>query len=312
MPKFSAFNPYGALRFSSRPSHGEKIFREMVRAVGGEQNYSTDFDGMAMARLYAFAMAFGRCKYALERTGSQFRPDRVLELLPALEKEYGIAPERNATLAQRRADLAAAAQIARGARYTNVVEVLTALLGDDFVSYLPTDVADAVVTTTMPQSRGVYDKPGTLRSVFRLTSHVSRINAAITVQAEFVTGAKAAPAPGARFVLDTGDPGRVEAVTVTAATLTGTTLTLTATFTKPHSSGTVLATGRHPNLVGSKRHNLFVLTADGAPNNRARRRLHRAARRLLRETSTWAITDGTGPFKVGQGKLGLTTIGAVT
>ena len=311
MPRFSAFNPFGQLRFSGRASHSELIYKEIVAALGGGENYTDDFDSLAMARAYANAMAFGRLKYALERAGSQFRPSRVLELLPELEAEYGLVPEPGASIAQRRAELVVAAWIARGARRTNVEAVLAQLFGEGTVQYLTVALADVAMSLGSPAQRGIYVKPGTPRMAFKLNAAAVRTNVPVTVQATLVAGDGVAPAVGSRIVIDPADHGRVEAVTVTAVTLVGSLLTLTATFTKAHIAGTVLVTGRHPNIVTNKRHNLFVVSADDVRSNRMRRRLDRAAYRLLRGVSTWSVTDGSGPFKVGVGRLGITTIGAV-
>src|SRR5690606_38582936 len=96
------FTAFGHLRFSSRPTHGEQIYRDMARSLGNGSNYSEDFDSLAMARVYANAMTFARAKYAVERAGSQFRPDVALELLPALEEEYGIVPDPGDNIEDRR------------------------------------------------------------------------------------------------------------------------------------------------------------------------------------------------------------------
>lgn len=312
MSRFSAFNPFGHLRFSSRPSHGAKIYAEIVKLLGNGENYTDDFDSLAMARVYANAMAFGRLKYALERAASQFRPTRVLELLPELEREYGLVPEAGATIPQRRAELVVAAWIARGARRSNVEAIFTQLFGAGAVQYVTVAIADAVVSSGAPEERGVYVRPGTPRMAFRLNAAIATIGAPVSVQATLVAGDGPAPAVGSRIVIDPSDHGRVEAVTVAAATLVGSALTITTTFTKAHVAGTVLATGRHPNIVTNKRHNVFVASSTATRENRTRQRLNRAAYRLLRGVSTWSITDGSGPFKVGVGKLGTTTIGAVT
>lgn len=308
MPRFSAFN---STHFTSESSHQEKIYDEMVKLLGNGQNYTDDFNSLAMARVYANAMAFGRLKYALERAGSQFRPSRVLELLPDLEREYGLIPEPGATIAQRRAELVVAAWIARGARRTNVESILAQLFGAGAVRYVTVALAQVAMTTGAPEARGVYARPGTPRLAFRLTTPIANTGIPLTVTAQLVAGDGVAPAVGSRVAVEPNSHARVEAVTVDAAALVGAALTLTATFTKPHSIGTVIATGRHPNLVTNKRHNVFVTSSVAARTNKTRRRLDRAAYRLLRAVSTWSTTDGSGPFKVGVGRIGVTTIGVM-
>lgn len=304
MPRYSAFGP---MRFSSRKPHGELIYRDMVKSLGSGKNFTDDFNSLAMARVYANAVAFGRCKYALERASRQIHPAHALELLPALEREYGLVPEADASIADRRRELAAAMRIARGASRTNVEAVMLDLFAEHFLAYVTVDPADAVVSTATPASTGVYAEPGTPRSAFRVTGSVTTTGSPITVGYQAITGALAALSAGDRIIIDTGNPGRVEALTVTAATAS----TLTASFAKPHDAGTVLATGRHPHLAGSKRHNVFVLSEEAAVSERLRRKTHRAARRLLRGVSTWDVADSSGPFRVGVGRLGITTIGVV-
>jgi hypothetical protein len=192
----------------------------------------------------------------------------VLELLPDLEREYGLVPEATATVPQRRADLAVAAWIARGARRSNVEAVLAQLFGAEVVEYITIAIADAVVSTGAPESRGVYARPGTPRMVFRSNAPVTLTGVAVTVQATLAAGDGVAPAVGSRVIVDPSDHGRAEAVTVEAATLTGTALSLTATFTKAHVAGTVLATGRHPSIVTNKRHNVFLMSSAATRNNR--------------------------------------------
>ncbi len=306
MPRASAFN---STHFSSRPPHGELFYREIVKSLG--DNYDTDFNAPAMARVYADAMAYGRALYAIERAARQIQPARAYELLPALEREYGVIPEPGSTISQRQTEVAVAAIIARGARRSNVEAVLAQLFGAGFVQYITTSVDDAVLSSSAPEATGVYDSPGTPRSAFRLIDAVATTNAPVTITASLVAGLAAAPEPDSRFIIDPGDYGRCEAVTVIAASLAGTSLTLTANFVNAHAIGTVLATGRHPNLATTKRLNLFKMSAASAVEARTRRRLNRAADRLLRGVSTWSIVDGSGPFRVGVGRLGVTTIGEI-
>lgn len=303
MPAFSAFN---STHFSSRPPAAQLIYEDLVRLLGDGENYTTEFDSAVGARLYALAMTLGAALEACQRAGTQFRPDLVLELLPALEREYGLTPDSDATIQERRADLAAAMRIARGARRDNVEVILSTILGSDFVQYVTVAQADAVGSTG-EQADGIYLQPGTARSVFRLTGPVTSIGAPFTVGYESIAGASAALAAGDKIAIDTANPGRLEIVEVDSVGVG----TFTATFANPHDSGLVFGTGRFPNWWSSKRENVVVMSATGAVSERQRRRANRSLRRLLRGVSTWHLTDGSGPFTVGGGMLGVTTIGAV-
>lgn len=311
--KFSAFARFSnGFRFSSKPPHGQLIYRQMVSNLGGEKNFNTDFDSLAMARVYANAMAFSRAKYTLERAGSQFRPSHALELLPTLEREYGIAPDADATISDRRSELAVAMRIARGASRVNVESILSQLLGDDFVEYRTIDAADAVVTSEDPEEVGIYQPPGSPRSVFRLLQSVLTLGSPVTVEYEPVVGFATRVQAGDKIAIDSANPGRCEVVTIASADEDEDTetLTLTATFEHPHTSGLLFATGRFPYLMSSRRHNVVVLSESAMSSPRIRRRTDRTLRRLLRGVSTWSLTDGSGPFTVGGGQLGRTLIGS--
>jgi hypothetical protein len=311
MPVFSAFTPFGALRFSSRPSHGEQFYREMVKSLGSGANYSDDFDSLVAARLYAWAMALGRCKYEIERLGHQWDPRRALEGLPVLERELGIVPDRGATIAQRRAEVVVASRIARGGNRSNVEAVLGELFGADFVAYVTTPPADAVVWPENPPDTGVYDRPGSPRAVLQALDSVIHNHAPVDVRCELVAGEIGSVRAGRRFVIDSGNYARVEAVEIDSVSSAGGNIVITATFTRPHTKGVLLATGRQPNQATSRRHNLFVMSATAAADAKKRRRLHKAAHRLVRSISTWSVTDGSGPFLAGVSLPGITTIGAL-
>lgn len=309
MPAFSAFTGFGHLRFSSRPAHGQRMYEDMVRALGDGKNYSVDFNSLAAARLYANALMFARALNAAQRAGQQFRPSRALELLPALEKEYGITPEPDETIADRRPTVAALARVPRGARKDNVDAVMSELLGDDFIAYRPTPKTEAV----LGPNRGVYVKPGTPRSVFKTLGAITTLGTPTTVSYTPVSGALTRLYAGDRIIIDAGHHDRIEAITVTAATTT----TFTATFTKAHDEGVHVATGRHPYFVSTKRHNVFVLSSTAMRSARIRRKANRIIRRLLRGVSTWSLTEETspgvvGPFEIGVGQIDITHISEIT
>lgn len=314
MTTFSAFTRFSnGARFSKKPPHGKRIFDDLVRNLGGDRNYTLELDSLAGARVFSSAMLFARALYSAQRAGSQFRPLKAVELLPTLEREYGIVPERDETIHERQRTLSAYAKIPRGARYDNVVAVMQELLGDDFVGYITTEAADAVVSHADPTDVGVYSKPGTLRSVFVTQAPVSFLGVPVTITYVYSSGSRTRLLAGDRVIVDAGDNGRVEAVTVTNSSVS----TFTATFTQPHSAGILVATGRHPHLLTSKRHNLFVLSAAAVRSGRLRNKANRAIRRLLRAVSTWSLSEVgatpgfTGPFTVGGGQIGITTIGLV-
>lgn len=316
MTRFSAFTRFGnGARFSSRPTHGERIYADLCANVGGEKNYSLDWGSLSQARLFASAMLVARVLYTVERAGSQFRPRKAYELLPALEFEYGISPERDGTVSERQNTLAAYARVSRGARRANVQAVLSELLGADFRGYVTVDKTAAVVSHATPTDVGIYKPAGTPRSGFQLLDSVPVLGSPRTIRYASVFGASSDPLVDELLVVDPADYDRIEVVRITAVDTVA--KTFTATFTKPHNAGVLGATGRHPYRMTSKRHNVVVLTSTALRSGRTRRIADRMLRRLLRGISTWSLSEegstpgSTGPFKVGEGQLGFTTIGAV-
>jgi hypothetical protein len=313
MPRLSAFTPFGQLRFSSRTPPAELMFRSMRDSSGGEQNISASFDSLVQAEIYADAIAFARAKLWAERAGSQFRPRKAIELLPKLEKEYGLVPKATARVKERQTEVTAAAKVARGARRENVETVLRELMGDDFLAYLTVSKAEAVVSTATPETVGVWVAPGTPMGVYRATGAVSLLGSPVVVPYVRVAGDTAPLLAGSRVIIDSGDYGRVESVAIEAVTPTQ----VTATFTKPHNPGVLFSTGRTPHVSSTKRHNIIVLTVTAMNDPEKRRRIERVLRKLLRGVSTWALaeTSGTGtagPFIIGTSRIGRTATRSLT
>lgn len=316
MPRFSAFSRFSHLRFSSQPTDAQRIYEDMVSNQGSGKNFSDDFDSVNAGRLYANSMAFARAKLTTERAGNQFRPTKAVEMLPSLEWEFGITPGATQTIRQRQTAVAAAAKIAIGARYENVVDVLTALLGSDFRAYLTIPVVDAVDSTSNPGFDGNYVPPGTIATVGRILEDLVP-GGATTVLCEILNDGPALFA-GQRVAFDVPIRSRSEWQILAAVT----SIDMTLSPTLPHAAGTFFTTGRTATLSSTKRQNLVVLSAAAAANPEKIRVTNEALRKLLRGVSTWSIcgenpTPRTaGPFKVGpgvgSGLLNFTPIGSVS
>lgn len=302
---FSAFSEFGDWGFIEDDPPSARIFEDMLRNYGGAENYSDDFDSVFQARVYAFAMAFGRAYGAATRAGNQFDPYNAVELLPCLEFEVGRTPEPGETIEERQRQVAALLKIPRGARSTNVEAVLGEALGEHFVAYLPTPKADAVHAPADPEDTGAFPMPGDDRAVYRLVDGCGIGTATLTVEHVAGTGLLSV---GQVVVLDVADYGRMEAVAVEAM-LSPTQMTVTTTH--PHDPGQLFGNHRQPNQVSTRRHNAIKVTTEAALDPRLRRIAQRTAERLLRGVSTWSLIDDSGPFRVGQGLIGITPIGDV-
>jgi hypothetical protein len=109
--------------------------------------------------------------------------------------------------------------------------------------------------------------------------------------------------------------GIEERVTILAVDTTAKTVAINATI--PHGFDVVGFTHPYPAWRSTKRHSLVVLSVSAAADPEKRRKVNELMQRMARTVSTWDICAGsgsstTGPFTVGGGLLGITTIGAVS
>lgn len=127
MPLFSAFSPYGLLAFSSRDTNARKIYDSLMGNAG--EAYAAD--GAFAADAYAMAREAAAAQATLDRVANHRNPLKAQELLPELEREYGLAPQPTATLAQRRQALADKQRLLFGAREQAVRDGIEAIVGTD-------------------------------------------------------------------------------------------------------------------------------------------------------------------------------------
>lgn len=321
MPIFSAFTPYGQLEFSSKTPTAARVFDGMRRSLGRNFSERTGPEDTTMARVYAWARMFARVRQELRRAGNEHDPARTLELLPVNERAHGLVPEAKETLASRRARLSVRWRVPRGPVFEHVKNVMELLLGDEFVAYRPlrSDGASFPVT---PSASGTFVSDGTLPGSYVTESSIAFPGTPEVVQYRNGDGSRAEPrlAVGDKVVVDGDKDGLRETVTVTAVTeivipFVGAFDYFTATFAHSHDP-TAPVTSVFPFWGTTKKHNLFVVSDAARPD--LRRRVDEEAHRLLTGVSTWDVTEETtpgsgvtGPFQVGIGKIGITTIGAI-
>jgi hypothetical protein len=134
MPVLSAFTPCGMLEMSSAPSHAETWYNELQTLYGHDVDFT--LGTYQEAKLYAWAMGLGSVQYELEHGGNQAYPDRVFDLIPLLESDFGLKPGPNDTAATRRVALGIAMALTLGGIPSNLVNTLKTLLGPgNFLSY---------------------------------------------------------------------------------------------------------------------------------------------------------------------------------
>lgn len=168
MPLLSAFTPCGHLECSSRPAHGEEFYGLIKGLYQKQEGQNFDFTPpvytagvvttpgtYAEAKLYAWAMGAARVLYELEHARNQQYPLRSLDLLPLLELDYGIIPGPYDSIPVRQAAVAAAELLPNGAKASNLVNGLRAILGANFLGVNTAQTPFAGWTpTTYPATPG--------------------------------------------------------------------------------------------------------------------------------------------------------------
>jgi hypothetical protein len=298
MPYPSRFTPYGMLAYSSKQTHARAIYNALVEGVG--DSLDTDPEGLEAARLYATAMVLGSAQYQLDRAGNNRHPLKATELLALLEKDYQIVPAPDATLNERRRELAARARISKGNRQGAMEYAFRMLLGDAFIEYRTVDVADAVASPAQPELVGAYLPRGTEKKTLQIASLIATTGVPVTVPFAAV-GLSQLPIAGETYSFDpdTRNPN-IEAVTLTA--VAG--LTLTGVFTKPHEAGAV-ATNRNPAWISNKRYVTIVTTLAAATDPETRRKINEHMARVARGVTQWEIIHDQGQLVSDDDVLGL-------
>lgn len=290
MPLTSAFTPPGHFAFSSKPSHGESIYRTL-RANFGDV-FLTDFDGLQQARLYAQAMCFASAQYQFDRALNNRKPSTATELLPVLEHDYQVIPSPHATLNERRDFLTAFQKIGRGNRREAIEDALRTLLGSDFIAYRTTARSDIVATPASPSTPGVFLAAGAKKKVFSIDVAVSVVGSPITVPFTSLGGTDT-PLVGETYCVDPDPRRNIEQVTIAGVGVG----TITTIFTHSHEPGT-LAARPHPFWSSNQRYSVVVLSHLGKAWNdpETRRKINELMARAVRGVSTWDIISDAGTF----------------
>ena len=326
MPKLSAFTPLGVLRLQSIPSEARKIYNALAASLGKPgENYSIKTGTREDAWCYANAIAFAVAHLTLIHAGLQIKPDSVYEYLADREDEWGIVPPPNASIIERRGALAAAEILPRGARRESVTAALAALLVGDFVFYRTTKPSEiALWPNALGNQPMNLQLPTVPNKLYRLAQPVSfGLGSPQLVRYEFVPNATSQPAllAGDKLVVDAGNLGRAETVTVTEVGTGFAAGYFQATFGKPHDPRTVLSTAPWPAWASTQRSDLVVTSASAAVSPTKRLQIGNLLEKILRGVSTWQIAQVTsggpsggtaGPFFVGESPLGATTLGLVS
>jgi hypothetical protein len=147
--RFSCFTPMGHLRMSGAKSRVEQWYELLPRLWGTQLDFSQK-GSYNEETLYARARMLALMGAELEHSQNQGNPEAVYELLPLKELDYELVPGAADSVDTRRAALAAAMSVSRGASAPNVVNTLKTLFGATFLAYVPNPAGTPTVQPTNP------------------------------------------------------------------------------------------------------------------------------------------------------------------
>lgn len=318
MPLTSAFTRYGHQAFSSKPAHGESIYKHGAALLGG--SYDLTVGTERESKLYADSMGYARARYTVERAKNNAHPAKSTELIPVHEKDWGVVPPQNATVAQRRSALAAAWLAPGGALLSNLYRSLTALLGSAFLGIRAVLPGEVVLSPATPGTVGQFPSNLSIpKKVFFATVPIAPIGGSSSVA---FTYQRPGNDDGIRlqlgdaFTIDVENGALAERCVVSSVT-PGATPSAIATFTKAHSApnatigylGASIVVGPCPTWFSSQHYILIIGTAAAASNVVIRAQVDELMRRELRGPTLWDFSAASGPHQIGPYTLGLTPLG---
>lgn len=315
--RYSGFTTYGLLRFSGAKPVAQKVYDDLVDALGAAFDLSPGT--YVQAKLFAKAKATAVAASAVEVAKNARFPGQTYDLIPAWESRMRVVPGPADTAAQRQATLAAKAQAPTGASVSAIVGALQALLGAAFVAYVPMTIAQtkAFAYPQDPTLTGTYPSATTPQSLFTLLTPTAALGFTLTVQYSPVT-AGALLQVGNRIIVQTENWSQVEVVKVVAVNNAASPPTFTAVFNTAHDAGSSVFYGRKPLWTSPKRYSLIVVKSAYALDPITRSKISAVMNDHARCVSQWGIAQpsvsspGTaGPWAVGN-PVGVIPIGSVT
>ena len=304
--RFSAFNGFGLATFTGDEPRAETIYKAINIAVGAGKAFDVSEGTDIEATNFADAIAVACAERSLHRARLNLAPETATEKLPQHEAAFVVAPPVDATIAERRAVLAAKNLAARGSREEALTNTLRAVLGSDFVALYVSPQADVQKwPTTVGGAPGHYSRVDIPAKTIRLLEHIAPdfgVSGVATVPYENwdTSQADELVVVGEKLVVECEIPGGAEVVTITAAAGEGTARTLTATFTKPHPLGCSATTRPTPLQLSTRRHILVVLKIAAAKRVETRRLVNEIMRSVIRGVTTWSVvhesSDGSAFF----------------
>lgn len=305
---FSAFAPFGMLRFSSRKPVAQVFFESMRQSIGGDENTRSDFAGPMIAHLYATSMALARVQRGIDRVNENRIPHRSEEAIELHERDYRIVVPAGATYDERRSALAVAESLSQGCAIDVVESALSALLGDALIAvrtHTSSEVKVSPSSWALPPAS--WKLPRVASKWYRLNGPVVDAGA-YTLGCVGLTGDTPPIVAGDVITVDPGKLGVQETVTTRASGSN-----VVATFSLTHEADALVTTAPWPTMTSTARHVLIVVTSAVARSKAWRRKVGTLCKKMLRATDRWSLveetsTDTLGPFIPGAGIPGVTVL----
>lgn len=281
------------------------FYAAILNSLGGQ--FSTEVGSRAEAWVYATAKMLARARDKKEQAANQYDPTKVDDMLPVREDTYGLVPGRLATLAQRRAALAAKYLLPQGAKLTAANAALTAALGSDFLYYRTTKRSEIATFPASPGNSGIFQRALTPPKVIQMGS-ISVLNQAIHISyAPLVPHAGFELVPGEELLASVNNIGLCEKVTVLSATGS----TFEAVFTKSHDTDDIGTTGHFPFWKSSQCHVTIIVTPAAAHDPEKKRKVHDIMAEMSRGWVTWDICPSTNGTSTDAARVGNATTGRI-
>ena len=312
----SEFTPLELFELSDEEPLAERIYNTMVAAHGGQFDMTVG-ESRQEAWCFATALSKARMLKTIERAGAQSFVGEVDDLIARRESEYGIVPAFDATFLERRAALLKRRRRPPTWTKARITAALQEILGDDFIAYRPTPVAEVVrwpaALGDQPQN---LQRPTVERKVARLTQPIS-LNLGVLQSVTYeLVDASTDLITGDTIVVEPDVLGISETVTDIRVG-SGPAKVLQGVFNNPHTVGCLCSTAAYPKWISTKRHSLVVVTPGAAVDPEKRRRVDEEMRRMVRASSTWDIVqsfDGltTGELLLDEPGIGVQTFVDIT
>lgn len=322
--KTSAWTPSGLLKSSGKEPAAKRLYATARKLLGDPRGTMTDAAGsFADSASAAIAVMLAWVDEKVTRAGDQQFASGMYDLLRAQESEHRIVASPFATVADRKAVLAARRKLAEGAARAPTEEALRTLLGANYAGLHVVTPAERVM---WPAALG--DQPMALK-VPEVERKLIRIVDAICIglgASMVVDYTPVDPAPedfsvhtlaiGDELVLEPEISGRAERITITGLGLRFVAFgysqrTFTAVVNNAHEPNALATTMPWPMWTSTQREIVVVVKSAAVIDAELRRQIHELLERLEPAVTTWALVqeNGTpgqaGPFTLDDPTLGL-------